>query len=924
MPPPAAGTPGAPGATDIQPVTIEEEMRRSYLDYAMSVIVSRALPDVRDGLKPVHRRILFSMKEQNFIWNRATVKSARTTGDVMAKYHPHGDQAIYDAMARMAQDFSMRVPLIDGQGNFGSMDGDPPAAQRYTEARLAKVAEALLADLDKETVDFRPNYDEKEQEPTVLPAGFPNLLVNGAGGIAVGMATNIPTHNLGEVIDALLAMIADPDVSDERLMEMIPGPDFPTGGVILGRTGIRDAYRTGRGSIVLRGRHTIEELRKDRQAIVFTEVPFQVNKSKMLERIGELVNDKVIEGVAEVRDESSREGVRVVIELKRDALPEIVLNQLFRHSQLQTSFGVNMLAIHRGQPVQMGLRDILTAFLEFREEVINRRTRFLLRRARERAHILVGLSVAVANIDDVVALIRSSPDPTEARERLLAREWPADSVLPLVALVDEGAGEEVTGIYRLSDAQARAILDLRLQRLTGLERDKIVEELEGIAVEIKALIQILESRPRRLEVMADEMRAIRDEFADPRRTSIEMAEFEHDIEDLIPPAEMVVTVSDAGYIKRVPLDAYRSQRRGGKGRSGMATRDEDFVRTLFVANTHAPVLFFTTAGRAFQLKVWRLPEGAPSARGKPMINLLPLAQDERIATVMPLPLDQDALADLTILFATSLGEVRRNLVSDFLNIKANGKIAMKLEDEDGKSLGSLIGVALCHAEEEDVLLATRMGKVIRFPVSDVRVFTGRTSTGVRGIRLADGDELISLSVLKRVDVSIEERDAYLRRAIAQRRAADEDPEEMEDGTDTSSDGLTDERFRELEALEQFVLTVTDRGFGKRTSAFEYRVIGRGGQGVAGIDLTQRNGSAVVACFPIGGNDQVMLVTDGGQLIRIPVDDIRIARRQTQGVTLFRVDDGERVVSVTRIDDAGGDADETDGADPSADDAGPVV
>ncbi len=717
------------------------------------------------------------------------------------------------------------------------------------------------------------------------------------------MATNIPPHNLGEVIDALLAMIADPDLPDEALFEIVQGPDFPTGALILGRGGIRDAYRTGRGSILLRARHVIEEVRKDRQALVFTDVPYQVNKSKMLERIGELVNDKVIEGIAEVRDESSREGVRVVIELKRDAMPDIVLNHLFRHSQLQVSFGINMLAIHRGQPVQMNLRDILTAFLEFREEVISRRTRYLLRRARERAHLLVGLSVAVANIDDIVQMIRTSPDPQVARDRLLAQEWPAEAVLPLVALVDEGAGEDVTGIYRLSDAQARAILDLRLQRLTGLEREKIVEELQGIAIEIKELISILQSRPRRLEVMAEEFKTIRDEFADPRRTGIETAEFEHDIEDLITPAEMVVTVSDGGYIKRVPLDTYRSQRRGGKGRSGMATRDEDFVRTLFVANTHAPVLFFTSFGRAFQLKVWRLPEGAPTARGKPMINLLPLAQDERIATVMPLPQDQEALADLTILFATSLGEVRRNLVSDFLNIKSNGKIAMKLEDEDGNSLGALIGVALCHADNEDVLLATKMGKVIRFPVSDVRVFTGRTSTGVRGIRLAEGDELISLSVLSTVDVSIEERDAYLRRAAQLRRDGDEEEVVGDEAAAEPAASLSDERFRELQAQEQFVLTVTDRGFGKRTSAYEYRVIGRGGQGVAGIDLTSRNGTAVVASFPIGTGEEVMLVTDGGQLIRIPVDDIRIAKRQTQGVTLFRVDGAERVVSVTRIGDA---------------------
>jgi len=901
-----------PTGQEISPITIEEEMRRSYLDYAMSVIVSRALPDVRDGLKPVHRRILYAMRESGFDWSKPFRKSARIVGDVMGRYHPHGDSAIYDAMVRMAQGFAMRLPLIEGQGNFGSMDGDPPAAMRYTEARLAKVTEYLLRDIDKETVEFQPNYDDTTEEPSVLPAEFPNLLVNGAGGIAVGMATNIPTHNLGEVIDACTAYIDNPDISLEELMDVLPGPDFPTGGVIIGKRGILEAYRTGRGSVVIRARHQIEEIRKDRFAIVISEMPFQVNKARMIERIAELVNEKVIEGISELRDESDRDGVRVVIELKRDATPDVVLNQLFRHSQMQVSFGVNMLAIHRGRPLLMNVKEVIAAFVEFREDVINRRTLFELNKARDRAHVLVGLAIAVANIDDVIALIRSAPDPQTAKEQLMARAWPADDIRPLVALIaDPDRTVTEDGFYYLSETQAKAILDLRLHRLTGLEREKIDEELSGLSDEIRDFLDILGSRDRVQAIMKDELGTIRQLFANPRRTSLEISEVDHDIEDLIEREDVIVTVSHAGYIKRVPLSTYRAQRRGGKGRTGMATRDEDFVERLFAANTHTPVLFFTTFGRAFELKVWRLPVGTPQSRGKPMINLLPLQPDERIATVMPLP-EADQRDALSILFATSKGEVRRNALSDFLNIKSNGKIAMKLEDEDGNSLGRLVSVATCRPDDE-VLLTTRGGKCIRFPVDDVRVFTGRTSTGVRGIRLAEEDELISMSVLRRVDADTEERDLYLRLAAQRRRQLGEAVESDDAAPEAiNSDTMEEERFIYLSAAEEFILSITDRGFGKRSSAYEYRTTGRGGSGIANIDLTERNGSAVVAAFPVAETDDVMLVTDGGQVIRTPVAQIRLAGRKTQGVTVFRVGEGEKVVSVTRLEDTGDGTAESEG------------
>jgi len=891
--------PTEPPAFDIAPVTIEEEMKRSYLDYAMSVIVSRALPDVRDGLKPVHRRILWAMKEGGYDSNKPFKKSARIVGEVMGNYHPHGDSPIYEAMVRMAQDFSMRLKLIDGQGNFGSMDDDPPAAMRYTEARLSRAAEALLEDIDKETVDFQPNYDESQREPLVLPARFPNLLVNGAQGIAVGMATNIPTHNLGEVIDACLAYVDDPDITIDALMQIIPGPDFPTGGLILGRNGIKEAYHLGRGSIAVRARTHIEEIRKDREAIIVTEIPYQASKKRLQERIAECVNDKIIEGIADLRDESDRDGVRVVIELKRDAMAEVVLNQLYRHTPLQTSFGVNMLALNGGRPLTMTLKDVIVAFVDFREDVITRRTVFELGKTRERAHVLVGLAIAVANIDEVIALIRKSPDPVVARERLMERAWPARDVEPLIALIDEpGRVVAADGTIHLSEEQARAILELRLQRLTGLERDKIAGELEELSVKIKDYLDILGSRARRLDILRTELRSIKEQFATPRKTEIQDLEFEQDIEDLIQREDMVVTVTHAGYIKRVPVSAYRAQRRGGRGRAGMATREEDFVSRIFVANTHTPVLFFSTSGMAYKLKVFRLPLGTPQARGKALVNLLPLGEGETISTLMPMPENEAKWDEMYVMFATASGDVRRNKLSDFVNVMANGKIAMKLAKGD-----RLIGVQTC-SEEDDVLLAAANGQAIRFPVADVRVFTGRTSTGVRGIKLEEGDHVISMSILRHVDVETAERIAYIRMS-RKRRGGEEEAageaveEEAAEAAETVT--LTPERFAALEAMEEFILTVTAKGFGKRSSAYEYRITGRGGSGIAAIEMSDRNGQAV-ASFPVGHRDQIMLVTDRGQLIRCPVVDIRIAGRKTQGVVLFKVEEGEKVVSVTRLSD----------------------
>jgi DNA gyrase subunit A len=924
-----------PSFPEITTVTIEDEMKRSYLDYAMSVIVARALPDVRDGLKPVHRRILYSMKVNGNEWNRGYRKSARIVGDVIGKYHPHGELAIYDAMVRMAQDFAMRLPLIDGQGNFGSMDGDSPAAYRYTEARLARVADSLLDDLDNDTVDFQPNYDETEREPKVLPAGFPNLLVNGAQGIAVGMATNIPPHNLGEVIDACCAFLDNNAITVEELMEYVPAPDFPTGGIIMGRAGTHAAYKTGRGAVILRAKSHIEEIRKDREAIVFTEIPYQVNKAKQIERIAETVREKLIEGISELRDESDREGVRVVVELKRDAEPEIVLNQLYRHTALQTSFGVNMLALNGGRPELLTLREVIAAFVAFREEVITRRTSYLLGKARERAHTLLGLLIAVANLDEIIALIRNAPDPATARAGLTSRSWPASDVAPLVRLVGE-PGRDVAedGTYRLSDEQARAILDLRLQRLTGLERDKIAEELRGLITEIAGYLEILSSRARLIEVLRAELLAIKERFATPRRTALEDVEFEADIEALIQREAMVVTVSHAGYIKRVPLSTYRAQQRGGRGRAGMAIREEDFLSQVFVASTHTPVLFFTTSGRVYKLKVHRLPVGTPQSRGRPMINLLAnLVPGETISTVMPLPEDEESWTNLGVAFVTANGYVRRNTMSDFADIRTNGKIAMKFEGEDADD--RLIAVATC-TEADDVLLATRNGRAIRFSVGEVRVFAGRSSVGVRGIRLLGDDLVISMSILRHEEIELSERDAYLRRAAERRRQNGDQGEtngdsgsapapsdaDAQDPTDETLNGfvLSEERFADLAAREEFVLSATEKGFGVRSSAYDYRITGRGGQGINNMDVGLR-GDAVVAVFPVGNNDQVMLVTDGGTVIRCPVNDIRIARRGSAGVVIFRVGDGERVVSVARLPEVSEESGEPNGSGESTEDQG---
>ena len=914
---------GETPANDGPSIHIEEEMRKSYLDYAMSVIVSRAIPDARDGLKPVHRRILWSMHENGYAWNKPYRKSARVVGDVIGKYHPHGDQAVYDALVRMAQDFSMRVPLLDGQGNFGSIDGDPPAAMRYTEVRMDKVAHALLEDIEKDTVNFQDNYDGQESEPIVLPARFPNLLVNGAGGIAVGMATNIPPHNLGEVIDATVALIDNKDLSDTELLDIVPGPDFPTGGMILGRQGARSAILLGRGSVVMRGRASVEEIRKDRYAIVATEIPFQVNKAMMIEKIAGLVRDKKIEGIADIRDESNRHGIRVVIELRRDASPDVVLNQLYRHSQLQTSFGVNMLALNGGRPQQLSLRDVLLAFIDFREEVVTRRTKFELNKARERAHILVGLAIAVANIDEIVALIRNAPDPATAKAQLMAREWPAKDLAPLVSLVADPRHLMIDGDkLKLSEEQAKAILDLRLQRLTALGRDEIGDELKGLAEKIADYLDILRRRDRVLTIIKDELAVVREEFATPRKTEIVDFDGEVEDEDLIAKEEMVVTVTHSGYVKRTPLSTYRAQKRGGKGRAGMKFKDEDFISQLFVGNTHTPLLFFSSTGMAYNLKLWRIPEGAPQSRGKAFVNLLPLQQDERITNILPLPEDEDAWENLQIMFATRSGNVRRNKLSDFRRINRNGKIAMKLEDEwaggpNPKEGDAIVGVQVCQPSD-NVLLTTGAGNCIRFPVDDVRVFAGRTSTGVRGIRLEEKDEVISMAILGGVDVSTEEAKAYLKHAAAMRRAVEEtDSDEPSDIAAEESDlALSTTRIAELGAAEQFVLTVTENGFGKRSSSYEYRTSGRGGKGIIAITVNERNGR-VRASFPVEDSDQIMLVTDGGQLIRTPVEGIRVAGRNTQGVTIFKTREGEKVVSVERIEEIGEEGDQGDTPDAEA-------
>ena len=898
--------PAGGGPQDIKPVSILDEMKRSYLDYAMSVIVSRALPDVRDGLKPVHRRILYAMSELGFTPEKSYNKSSRTVGDTMGKFHPHGDLAIYDALVRMAQDFSMRAPLVDGQGNFGSVDGDPPAASRYTEARLEKVAMTLLEDLDKDTVDFKPNYDEKELEPTVLPARFPNLLVNGAGGIAVGMATNIPPHNLGECIDAALALMEKPDMSVEELMEYIPGPDFPTGAAILGRGGIRNAYSTGRGSIIMRSKVHVETLRKDREALIVTEIPYQVNKSTLIEKIAELVREKKLEGISDLRDESDRDGMRIVIELKREAVSDVVLNQLWRFTQMQSSFGANMIALNGGRPEMMTLHDMLTAFLDFREDVVTRRTKYLLNKARDSAHIQVGLAIAVANIDEVIRLIRTSPDAGAARVLLMERVWPARDMAPLITLIaDPRHVLHEDGTIRLSDAQARAILELRLARLTALGRDEIAEALNKLAVEIADYLDILHSRARLMGIIRDELVAVKTQFADKRRTEILDSEADMDDEDLIQREDMVVLVSHAGYIKRVPLSTYRAQRRGGKGRSGMATRDEDFVARLFVASTHQPVLYFSSMGQVYKEKVWRLPLAAPQARGKALVNMLPLEQGERITTIMPLPEDEAGWEKLDVMFATTRGTVRRNKLSDFAQVNRAGKIAMKLDEGEG-----IVDVQIC-SEKDDVLLTTMQGQCIRFAVEDVRVFKGRDSMGVRGVSLAEGDAVISLAILRQFDASGDERAAYLKWRRAVRGEVSETSVDETEGDSSSGDGqISQDRLTAMSSAEQFILTISENGYGKRTSSFEYRVTGRGGKGIVAMAVNERNGK-LVASFPVEDGDEVMLVTNGGQLIRCPVEGIRVVGRSTQGVTVFNTADDERVVAVERISEPETDEGELD-------------
>jgi DNA gyrase subunit A len=898
---PPPGPPASPPPSDFKAVSLTDELKRSYLDYAMSVIVARALPDARDGLKPVHRRILFSMNENGYEWNKPYRKSARVVGDVIGKYHPHGDQSVYDALVRMAQEFSMRLPLIDGQGNFGSVDGDPPAAMRYTEVRLERVTENLLADLDKNTVDFQDNYDNSEREPTVLPARFPNLLVNGAGGIAVGMATNIPPHNLGEIIDATVALIDKPELTVEEIAALVPGPDFPTGGIILGRAGIREAYLTGRGSIMMRGRVTQETLRGEREALIITEIPYQVNKASMIEKIAELVRDKRIEGIGDIRDESDRDGMRVVIEIKRDAMAEVVLNQLYRFTLLQSSFPANMVALTGGRPATMTLRDLLVAFVAFREEVIGRRTKFLLKKARDRAHVLVGLAVAVANIDEMIKLIRGAKDPQAAREALMGRDWKAADVKDLIDLIDDPRHKLSAsgGTIRLSEEQTKAILDLRLQRLTALGRDEIKIELDGLGKEITDYLEILRSRARIRAIVKGELTAIKSEFNTPRRTEIAGAEVEVEEEDLIQREEMVVTVSHAGYVKRVPLSTYRAQRRGGKGRAGMQTREEDFVTRLFVASTHDEVLFFSSKGKAYTQKVWRLPLAAPQARGKAMVNIIPVEADERVTSIITLPEDEAARAKMNIMFATTGGTVRRNALTDFVDIRRSGIIAMKLEEGD-----SIAHVALC-AEQDDVLLSTVEGQCIRFPVSDVRVFSGRNSIGVRGIRLEKKDKLISMAIIRHVEATSEERVAYLKMANAVRRGDEGEDDEEEK---VKAIELSQKRYAAMGAAEQFILTLTEHGYGKRTSSYEYRITGRGGKGIVAMAISKKNGK-IVGSFPVEDADQIMLVTDRGKLIRCPVEGIRIAGRSTQGVIVFDTAEGERVVSIERISEEADDAEE---------------
>ena len=887
-------------------ISIEQEMRTSYLDYAMSVIVSRAIPDLRDGLKPVHRRILYAMHETNNTHDKSYRKSARAVGEVMGKYHPHGDSAIYDALVRMAQDFSMSLPLLDGQGNFGSMDGDNAAAMRYTEVRMDKPAAYLLQDIDKDTVDFQDNYDGKDREPTVLPARFPNMLVNGAGGIAVGMATNIPPHNLGEVIEATLALIKEPDLSSEQLIEYVPGPDFPTGGIMLGRTGARKAYLEGRGSVIVRAKTRVEEIRKDRYAIILDEIPYQVNKATMIERIAEAARDKKIEGIAHVQDESDRNGVRVVVELKRDATAEVVMNQLFRFTPMQTYFSCNMLALNGGRPEQLTLRRFLTSFIDFREDVVARRTAFNLRKARERSHVLCGLAVAVTNIDEIVASIRSSADASEARHKLMTRRWPAEDILPYIALIDDPthtANDD--GTYNLSEVQARAILELRLQRLTQIGVKEVIDELEELAAKIKEYLEILGSRDRIMGIISDELIEIRDQFAVPRRTQIVDWSGDMEDEDLIEKEDMVVTVTSGGYIKRTPLVDFRAQKRGGKGVAGMQTKEEDVITTLFVANTHTQLLFFTTDGMAYKLKTWRLPQGGRTSKGKAIVNILPIPPGVSIAAIMPVDRDEEEWGDLQVVFATSAGTVRRNKLSDFTNVKSNGKIAMKFEDDHAET--TMINARIA-SHDDDVMLITNSGRAIRFPATDVRVFNSRASVGVRGIRLNGDDTVVSMSIVRHFDATSEERTAYLKMRRAMAGVADDTETDEEEAL--ADPNFSNERYVEMSAAENLILTISSQGSGKLSSSHDYPVRGRGGMGVTAMDKAMRGGE-IVASFPVEMDDQIMLATSKGQSIRVPVEGISFRSRSAGGVKVFNTGKNEVVVSVAWIADQG-DEDDEDG------------
>jgi len=879
----------------ILPVTIENEMSTSYLDYAMSVIVSRAIPDVRDGLKPVHRRILYSMNQMGLDYNKPYRKSARVVGDVIGKYHPHGDSAVYESLVRMAQPFSMMAPLIEGQGNFGSIDGDRPAAMRYTECRLEKITTLMLGDIDKNCIDYQENYDGSESEPSVLPSRFPNLLINGAGGIAVGMATNIPPHNLSEVIDGCVTILRNPNTSEDELNEIIPGPDFPTGGLIIGRNGIKSAQLTGRGSVILRGKATVEE-NNNKNSIIITEIPYQVNKSNLVEKIAELVRDKKIEGISDIRDVSDRHGIRVIVELKKDAEAEVILNQLYKFTPLQSSFGCNMVTLNAGKPELLSLRQIIDAFLEFRVEIVIKRTTFLLNKSRDRAHVLVGLAIAIANIDEIIKVIRSSPDPATARDYMLKKKWIPKNVESLIELIDDPRHKiSEDGTYMLSLEQVQAILDLRLQRLTAIGRDEIEKELNGIGEDIKKYLEILTNRDVLDNLIEEELKEAKTLFGVPRKTEITDIELDVDDEDLIPKQDVVVTVSHKGYIKRVPLVTYRSQRRGGKGRSGMSTRDEDFVTQIFVENTHTPILFFSSTGIVYKMKVWKLPQGTPQSKGKAMINLLPLSDGEVITTIMPLPENEKEWENLNIIFTTMNGNVRKNKLSDFVDVRANGKIAMKLQGND-----EIKTVETC-TDDDDMLITTSKGQCIRFKVTDIRLFVGRSSTGVRGIRLGKDDKVISSTIIKSMDVSTEERAAYIKMSRAVRGETEHDNIQDEISDDVIPAVISDEKYAEMGASEQFILSISTNGFGKRTSAFEYRVTGRGGKGIIAMVVNERNGN-LADSFPVDTSNQIILVTNKGKLIRCPVDDIRIASRSTQGVKIFDIDEDEQVVSVERLGD----------------------